>query len=71
MVAFENILMSASSDATLRVWDLQPTGSNDAPPELTRLSCDSDLYACTAAQQGAIITAGDASGRIHFLSLKR
>jgi WD40 repeat protein len=55
--------VSASSDRTLKVWDLE-TGK-----PLATFSCDYPASCCTFA--GArMVVAGDSSGRLHFLSLE-
>jgi WD40 repeat protein len=55
--------VSASSDRTLKVWDLE-TGR-----PMATFSCDYPASCCTFA--GArMAVAGDSSGRLHFLSLE-
>jgi WD40 repeat protein len=55
--------VSASSDYTLKVWDLE-TGL-----PLVRFHCDARLRCCTFARGGKVI-AGDDGGRLHFLLLE-
>jgi WD40 repeat protein len=56
--------VSASDDHTLKVWDLE-TGKVDAA-----FTADASLRSCAVGPDGRVIVAGDASGRVHFLSLE-
>jgi WD40 repeat protein len=53
--------VSASGDKTLRVWDLE-----SGTPVAT-FTCDA-LARCCAFAGPQVIIAGDAAGRVHFLS---
>jgi WD40 repeat protein len=55
--------VSASEDQTLKVWDLE-TGAL-----VTTFTCDAAAYCC-AVSGARTIVAGDAGGRVHFLSLE-
>jgi WD40 repeat protein len=55
--------VSASDDQTLKVWDLE-TGAL-----VTTFTCDAPALSCAFASARRIV-AGDASGRVHFLSLE-
>jgi WD40 repeat protein len=54
-------LVSASEDATLRIWDAL-TGE-----EIAVFIGDNALTACLIASDGKTIVAGEESGRVHFL----
>ena len=56
--------VSASSDQTLRVWDLE-TGK-----VVAAFTADATLLSCAVGPDGRVFVAGDQSGRVHFLSLK-
>jgi WD40 repeat protein len=55
--------VSASRDRTLKVWDLE-TGAL-----VTTFTCDAAAHCCAFAGARKIV-AGDAGGRVHFLSLE-
>ena len=55
--------VSASDDQTLKLWDLE-TGKIVAA-----FTADAPLLSCAVGPDGRVIVAGDASGRVHFLSL--
>ena len=55
--------VSASSDETLKVWDVE-TGEVAAT-----FTCDGDAYCCAFIDDDRII-AGGASGHVHFLRLE-
>ena len=55
--------VSASSDQTLKVWDL---GSG---VELMSFTADAPLYSCAVSPNGKVIIAGDQNGGIHYLRL--
>ncbi len=55
--------VSASSDHTLKVWDLE-TGT-----VVGTFTCEWPARCCAFAGVGKIV-AGDAAGRVHFLSLE-
>ena len=55
--------VSASDDRTLKVWDLV------AGALVTSFTCDEPPRCCAFAGDGRIV-AGDASGRVHILSLE-
>jgi len=55
--------VSASSDHTLKVWGLE------AGADVATFSCDAPAHCCALAGERMIV-AGDASGRVHFLSLE-
>jgi WD40 repeat protein len=55
--------VSASRDNTLKVWDLK-TGA-----VVATFTCDGEA-ACCAFAGPRLIVAGDASGRVHFLSIE-
>jgi WD40 repeat protein len=55
--------VSASYDETLKVWDLE-TGE-----VVAAFTADAPLISCAVGPDGRAIVAGDASGRVHFLSL--
>ncbi len=55
--------VSASTDQTLRVWDLE-TGVL-----LATFICDGQAYSCAFISHDKVI-AGDALGRVHFLELE-
>jgi WD40 repeat protein len=56
--------VSASSDKTLRVWDLT-TGA-----QVAVFAGDELFMCCAVAPDGRTIVAGDLSGRVHFLHLE-
>ena len=56
--------VSASSDNTLKVWNLE-TGK-----EIVTFIGDSIISCCAIAPDGLTIVAGESSGRIHFLRLE-
>jgi len=58
-----NHVISVSSDDTLKVWDIE---SGEVS---VSFSGDSDLRSCAVSPNGAVIIAGDATGRVHFLRL--
>lgn len=55
--------VSASSDQTLKLWDLTSGAC------LATFVADGVLLACAVAPDGRTIVAGGASGRLHFLRL--
>jgi len=57
--------VSASSDSTLRVWDLESLG------EIATFTGESPMWSCCAVEPDGrtTIVAGDESGRVHFLRL--
>ena len=55
--------VSASSDRTLKVWDL------GAGVQFATLTCDATVASCVFFGDDKLI-AGDAGGRVHFLSLE-
>ncbi|MBR8834845.1 MAG: hypothetical protein DSM106950_12610 [Stigonema ocellatum SAG 48.90 = DSM 106950] len=57
-------VISASSDSTLKVWDLADGKI------ITSFTSDSSVVCCTVAPDGITITAGDRLGQIHFLQLE-
>jgi WD40 repeat protein len=56
--------VSASSDQTLKVWDLE------SGELVASFSADGTLAACAVAPDGLTIVAGGASGRVHILRLE-
>jgi WD40 repeat protein len=56
-------VVSASDDQTLRLWDLE------SGKEIATFTGEDDMGSSTLAPDGRTIIAGDASGRMHFLSL--
>jgi WD40 repeat protein len=54
--------VSASSDRTLRVWDLELIAA------VATYTCDASAQCCTFAGSHGIV-AGDYAGRVHFLEL--
>jgi WD40 repeat protein len=56
--------VSVSGDATVKVWDVA------AGALIAEFTCDSPVLSCAYGNDGRIL-AGDASGKIHFLSLER
>jgi WD40 repeat protein len=56
--------VSGSLDQTLKVWDLE-TGK-----VVATFTADAQLWSCAVGPDGLVIVAGDASGRVHFLSLE-
>ena len=59
-----DLLISASSDNTLKVWDLEKQ------KVIANFTGDSRLNCCAIAPDGITIVAGEASGRLHFLRLE-
>jgi WD40 repeat protein len=55
--------VSAGSDQLVGLWDLEHGTI------LADFKCDSEVMACAIAPDGAMVVAGEASGRIHFLRL--
>jgi WD40 repeat protein len=56
--------VSASYDHTLKVWDLE------SGRVIAVFTADAALHSCEVGADGRVIVAGDASGRVHFLSLE-
>jgi WD40 repeat protein len=56
--------LSASSDRTLRLWDLA-TGS-----EITRWHADAPLYCCAFHPDGRRVMVGDSLGNLHWLRIE-
>jgi WD40 repeat protein len=55
--------ISASEDKTVKVWDLE------AGTVIATFTCDAAAHCCAFVDDRRIV-AGDASGRVHFLSLE-
>lgn len=55
--------VSASTDQTLKVWDL------DTGALIARFTCDAAVCCCRFLGDDRLI-AGDAGGRVHFLTLE-
>jgi WD40 repeat protein len=68
--AVGDLIVSASSDTTVKVWQLELAGSWTLR-NLATFYGDSGFYACAMGARGELIAAGDASGAVHFLSLVR
>jgi WD40 repeat protein len=58
-------VVSASSDNTLKLWDLE------SGTEIASFNGDGTLHCCAVAPDGVTIVAGEASGRVHFLRLEQ
>jgi WD40 repeat protein len=56
--------VSGSTDKTLKVWDLE------SGTELVSFIDEATLCTCAVCPEGAIIIAGGATGRVHFLQLE-
>jgi WD40 repeat protein len=56
--------VSASSDQTIRLWDLQSGAT------LTTFNGDDNFTSCTMTPDGHTVLAGDAFGRVHIFRLK-
>ena len=56
--------VSGSGDKTIKVWDLA-TGK-----EIATFIGEGDIHCCAVAPDGVTIVAGDASGKVYFLSLQ-
>jgi len=56
--------VSASEDQTVKVWDL------DTGKVVAAFTADAQLLSCAVGPDGRVIVAGDALGRVHFLSLE-
>jgi WD40 repeat protein len=55
--------VSASSDKTLKVWELE------AGLPIATFHCDAPAYCCASADVRCIV-AGDTGGRVYFLALE-
>ena len=64
--------VSASSDQTLKVWDISTARDTglESGECIATFSADGALHACAVAPDGQTIVAGGASGRLHFLRLE-
>lgn len=51
-------------DNTVKVWELE-TGE-----VLATFTCDAGAYCCACSDDGKLIVAGDAGGRVHFIRLE-
>ena len=58
------LAVSASSDQTLKVWEVESGAF------LATFTCDSALLHCAAAEDCQLIVAGDAGGRVHFVHIE-
>ncbi|UUO13555.1 MULTISPECIES: WD40 repeat domain-containing protein [Aphanizomenonaceae] len=58
------IVVSASDDDTLKVWDLH-TGK-----ELSTFTGESSIFCCAVNPDGLTVVAEESSGRVHFLRLE-
>ncbi|MCU0638071.1 MAG: hypothetical protein MUE87_05585 [Methanothrix sp.] len=56
--------VSASSDQTLKVWDIE-SGSI-----ICSFTGENAMFCCAVSPDGRTIIAGEASGRVHFLRLE-
>ena len=59
-----NLVISASDDNTLKVWDLETR------QVIADFTGESSLECCAVAADGVHIIVGEASGRVHFLRLE-
>jgi len=58
------LAVSASSDHTLKVWELASGAL------LTTFICDAGAYCCAFSHDRRLIVAGDRLGQVHFLRLE-
>ncbi|BAY07542.1 NB-ARC domain-containing protein [Calothrix sp. NIES-2098] len=59
-----NYVISASSDHTLKVWNWQPR------EVIASFTGESPIYCCAVAPDGVRVSAGERSGKVHFLRLQ-
>jgi len=59
----DHTLLSVASDSTVNIWEIGET------EPLATFTCDAPVLSCSYPSDSRIM-AGDASGKVHFLSLE-